>query len=150
MDTLERPNYEGDFVLWFAYQAELLRQGRVSELDLDNLAKEVESIEQRHKREVYSRSTALSARLLNYKFQSGKHSWLLTMREQCRQLELIFQDSPSLAKSYAPSRLNDIYRDARLDASDETGLSLETFPETCPYALEQVLNEDFLPEGKRG
>ncbi len=31
-------------------------------------------------------------------------------------------------------------------AVDETGLPLVTFPEACPWTVEQVLDEDFLPE----
>jgi Domain of unknown function DUF29 len=30
--------------------------------------------------------------------------------------------------------------------ADETGLPRATFPETCPWSLEQLLDEDFLPE----
>jgi hypothetical protein len=32
------------------------------------------------------------------------------------------------------------------DAADETGLPLATYPETCPWVPEQVLEADFLPE----
>jgi hypothetical protein len=38
------------------------------------------------------------------------------------------------------------YRLARKEAAAETGLALATFPETCPYALEQALDEAFWPE----
>ena len=149
MDTLEKPTYEEDFVLWLEHQAEFLRAGRVHELDLENLAEEVESIGRSDKREVYNRLTVLLAHLLKYQFQADKRtrSWLSTIREQRRRLRLVFQDSPSLAKSYAPEVFGNIYEDARQDASDETGLNVKTFPETSPYTLEQTLDEDFFPEG---
>lgn len=149
MDTLEKPKYDEDFVLWLDFQAVLLRQGRVHELDLENLAEEVESIGRSDKREVYNRLTVLLAHLLRYQFQPDKctRSWLSTIREQRRQLRLVFQDSPSLAKNYAPGAFGNTYHDARQDTSDETGLSVDAFPETCLYTLAQVLDEDFLPEG---
>ena len=149
MDTLEKPTYEADFVRWLDHQAELLRAGRVQELDLENLAEEIESIARSDKREIYNRLTVLLAHLLKIQFQPEKRtrSWLLTVREQRRQLRLVFADSPSLAKNYAPGAFGDIYQDARQDAAEETGLALTVFPELCPYTLEQTLSEDFLPEG---
>jgi hypothetical protein len=38
------------------------------------------------------------------------------------------------------------YPRARHDAAQETGLPRATFPEVCPWAIEQVLAEDFWPE----
>ncbi len=59
---------------------------------------------------------------------------------------LIFQDSPSLLKHFAPSILGESYEDARQDAHDEMGLPLDAFPETCPYTLERIIDEIFLPD----
>lgn len=152
MDTLAKssakPTYEGDFVRWLDHQAELLRQGRVGELDLENLAEEVESIGRSDKREVYNRLTVLIAHLLKYQFQPNKRtrSWLATISEQRRRLRLVLADSPSLEKTYIPGELEAIYRDARRKAATETQLSPSAFPETNPYSLEQVLDE-FFPEG---
>ena len=38
----------------------------------------------------------------------------------------------------------------RKEDARETRLSLATFPEACPSAVEQVLNEDFWPEETTG
>ena len=148
MDTLAKPTYEEDFVLWLEHQAELLRQGRVAELDLENLAEEVESIGRSDKREVQNRLIVLLAHLLKYQFQTKRRSrsWSLTISEQRRRLELVLKDSPSLLKTYAPQVFEESYSYARRKASDETRLSLGTFPETSPYTLEQTLDEDFFPE----
>jgi hypothetical protein len=152
MDTLEKPTYEKDFVLWLEHQAELLRQGRVAELDLENLAEEVESIGRSDKREVQNRLTTLLVHLLKYQYQAEQRSrsWLSTIAEQRRQLELVFKDSPSLLKSYAPTVLEDSYRYARRRASGETQLNTDIFPETSPYTINQILDEDFLPEATHG
>ena len=149
MDTLEKPTYEEDFVLWLEHQTDLLRQGRLNELDLENLAEEVESIGQSDKREVRSRLIVLLAHLLKYQFQAKRRSrsWIATIGEQRRQLGLVFEDSPSLLKSYAPQVFEDSYEYAKRKARDETGLSLTAFPEASPYTLTETLNEDFFPEG---
>ena len=120
MDTLDKPTYkgptyEGDFVRWLEHQAELLRAGRVSELDLENLAEEVESIGRSDKREVYNRLTVLVAHLLKYQFQPAKRSrsWLSTIGEQRRRLRLVLEDSPSLAKTYAPGVFSEVLKASR-------------------------------------
>ena len=41
----------------------------------------------------------------------------------------------------------DAYFTARLDASSETDMAVETFPETSPFALAQVMSEEFWPNG---
>ena len=150
--VLEQPKetpYDEDFYLWLMEQAELLRQGRVDELDLENLAEEVEAVGRSDKREAYNRLTVLIMHLLKLQFQPDKRTrgWRSTIREQRRRLRLVFKDSPSLEKTYVLTVLDGVYEDASQDASEETGLGLETFPETCPYTLEQILNEDFFPEG---
>ncbi|MCB1501401.1 MAG: DUF29 family protein [Bauldia sp.] len=38
------------------------------------------------------------------------------------------------------------YAIARLHASGETGLPLDDFPESCPFAIEQVLDPAFWPD----
>jgi hypothetical protein len=46
----------------------------------------------------------------------------------------------------SPSKnLNDAYEDARKLAAIETGIALKKFPVDCPYTIEQILDEDWLP-----
>jgi hypothetical protein len=42
----------------------------------------------------------------------------------------------------------DAYGDAIELASDDTGFSKSTFPTTCPYSPEQLLEKHFFPENK--
>jgi hypothetical protein len=49
-------------------------------------------------------------------------------------------------KPYFTEIFAECYQDARELAADETGLSLETFPEQCPFSTEEILNTDYLPE----
>ena len=63
-----------------------------------------------------------------------------------REIAKRLGDSPSLR--YHPAHyLDTAYRHAREDAPDATGLPLTTFPEVCPWVVEQVLDAAFLPEG---
>ena len=45
--------------------------------------------------------------------------------------------SPSLKRYLSNERLVELYDNAQLDAFKETGL---TFPEICPYNIEDILN----------
>ena len=54
-------SYDKDFYSWTQEQAELLKHGRFSELDIDNLIEEVESMGRSEKRELESRLTFFSA-----------------------------------------------------------------------------------------
>ena len=41
--------------------------------------------------------------------------------------------------------MRDAYLDAVKEAVGETGLRADVFPDTCPYAPDDVLDEDHLP-----
>jgi hypothetical protein len=49
-------------------------------------------------------------------------------------------------QDYAAQYLATAYRQAREDAADETDLSLTTFPEACPWSVEQGLSPNFWSE----
>ena len=53
--------------------------------------------------------------------------------------------APSLRRTI-PEVLRVRYHRAREDTSDQTPLPLATFPEHCPWTVEQVLDEDFFSE----
>ena len=139
--------YDEDFYLWAQEQAQLLREGRFADLDLDHLIDEVESVGRSDKREIRSRLEVLIAHLLKWKYQPDgrKPGWMATIVEQRQALRLVLDDSPSLRRY--PADVADLAaRSGRLLASRETGIALALFPETCPFSIDQVLDVDFLPD----
>jgi hypothetical protein len=143
-------DYDTDFFAWTQHQAAALAAGHVSELDLANLAEEIESLGKRDRRGLRSRLEVLVMHLLKWGYQPERrqtgHSWSSTIRTQRRDIRLILEDSPSLRRQ-VPDMIEADYQDVRLNARDETGLPLETFPETCPWTAEQVLDQAFWPGG---
>ncbi|NJO41238.1 MAG: DUF29 domain-containing protein [Cyanobacteria bacterium CRU_2_1] len=137
-------NYDRDFYAWTQEQAKLLRDHRTDLLDWENLSEEIESLGKRERQELRNRLAILIGHLLKWQHQPGNQStsWKATIREQRLQLTQHLQDNPSL-KPYIPEALELAYPRAMNLAIRETGL--EVFPETCPYRLEQVLNEAFFP-----
>jgi hypothetical protein len=140
-------SYEADYARWCEEQGQLLRAGRFSELDRENLAEEIESLARNERSEIGSRLGVLLLHLLKWQFQPAKRKggWRATIRNERIRIAKRLKDSPSL-KAYPSEILADEYAVARLNAADETGIDSKVFPETCPYSIEQVLNADFLPE----
>jgi hypothetical protein len=144
--------YDRDFFEWTVRNAELLRRGCLEEADLDHLAEEIEDLGRRDKREVSSRLIVLIAHLLKWQYQpglryspSGTSSWLNTIREQRRELDLIFDQSGSLQR-LARESLEWIYAKSVELAAEETNIPVGDFPSGCPFRLDQILENKFLPE----
>lgn len=139
--------YDKDYYLWLEETVQLLREGKLTEIDVNNLIEEIEDMGRSEKKAVKSNLKILLCHLLKYKYQPQKRSrsWLSTIFEHRDRLDDDFADSPSL-KRYFQEVFEPCYQKARKQASIETGLPLKTFPINCPFNHEQVLNMDYLPE----
>lgn len=138
--------YDQDFFAWTQEQARLLRNNALEKLDLSNLIEEIECMGRREKRELASRMEILLMHLLKWKYQHEEQSksWVRTIREQRHQIKMVLRDNPSLKPSIG-EYLNDAYPYARDAAHLETGVFLKNFPKTCEWTIEQVLDNEFLP-----
>lgn len=136
--------YETDFYAWANQQAALLRAGKLSAVDIEHIAEEVESMGKTEKRELISRLTTLLVPLLKWQYQPGLrgNSWRLTVKEQRYKLEDHLADSPSL-KAHLPEAIPNAYRFALVEAERETGLPEVTFPVECSWSFEQIMDPAF-------
>ena len=139
--------YDRDFVAWSDEQALLLEQQRWSELDLAHLVEEVRDLGNRHRDALESQLTRLLMHLLKWNYQPEKRSgsWESTIKEARKQIDRLIRKHPVL-KVHLEIALAQCYQDAREDASDETGLDIDTFPISCPYAIEQIKDRNFWGE----
>jgi hypothetical protein len=135
--------YEEDFNLWLEAQASLLREGRLDELDIENLIEEVKAIGRSERHALESNLIVVLVHLLKYRYQPTR-SWLLTLREHRRRLRRSLQDSPSLRR-FAEDNFLDCYQEAREQAALESGLEVTDFPGEPPYTLAQALDQTFFP-----
>ena len=73
--------YERDYYSWALAQAAHLRARRFAELDMENLAEEVEDLAKREAKELQSRYSTLLMHLLKWEFQVllRSHSWVATI-----------------------------------------------------------------------
>jgi len=141
-------DYNTDFYAWALYNAKLLRQGKFSDLDIEHIAEELETMGKNNKRELVSRFKILLAHLLKWQYQPDYRgrSWRSSIVEQRSEISDLVEENPSFKILFDESVAN-AYPKAVKFAIKETGLSTHTFPQKCPYSLEQILDEDFYPEG---
>lgn len=141
--------YEQDFYLWIQTTVKLLSEGKLEQLDIENLIEEIDSMGRREKKELKTRLIVLIEHLLKLQYWTEEkdynaRSWRNTVVEQRRQIAYSLADSPSLK-----SILNDVflecYQDARNDTLRKYELPSELFPEDSPFSLLDILNADFLP-----
>jgi len=139
--------YEQDFYAWLMHNALLIRQGRTTEIDAENVAEELESMGRREKQQLVNRLSVLLMHLLKWVYESQlrSKSWLYTIKEQRKRLQRLLKDSPSL-KYELDERLAEAYEIAVLKAAKETRLDESVFPTACPFSLEAAIDEHFYPE----
>jgi hypothetical protein len=163
--------YDTDFYAWTQEQAALLRDGAVQELDLANLAEEIESLGKRDRRALGSDLEVVLIHLLKWQHQPGKrvegYSWYDTITEHRGRIEQLLEDNPSL-RGQVSTLLTERYPKARDRAlmqmapalprrHDELlprtpqdllreAASVFPLPPTCPWTSTEVLDDDFWPE----
>ena len=150
-DQLRRPaSYEEDGYTWALEQAELLRARRFDQIDVDNIAEEIESLGKSFANELRSRYGTLVMHLLKWQFQPGRrsNSWIGTIRRERIAIGRHLRDNPGL-KRRREELLADSYDEARQGVVAETNLPDATFPAACPYTLDQVMDPEFWPGGAK-
>jgi hypothetical protein len=140
-------NYEQDFYGWTQEQAGLLRAGRLTDLDIENLIEEVETMGRSEKRELESRLTVLLLHLLKWKYQEVRRGrgWELSIDEQRLRFAETLDDNPGL-KPKLDEILKKAYQYATIQAARETKISKNVFPSECPWPLDQITDNTFFPE----
>src|SRR5215831_11171986 len=95
--------YDQDFYAWTQEQAALLREGAVHELDLGNLAEEIESLGKSDRRALGSHLRNLVMHLHKWQYQpDGRftgHSWESSIINARDEIAMILEDSHSLVPS---------------------------------------------------
>ncbi|NJN46202.1 MAG: DUF29 domain-containing protein [Candidatus Competibacteraceae bacterium] len=135
-----------DVYAWALQNAELIRQRRFAEIDIDNVAGALESVG-RHEQDALAEClTGLLARLLRWRHQLTRRekSWQTLIQDQRAHVQEIFAKNPSLRVGLE-ALVRDVYSSARQVAACEANLKLELFPQDCPFQTEQVLDPSYWP-----
>ncbi|MEM7065304.1 MAG: DUF29 domain-containing protein [Cyanobacteria bacterium P01_B01_bin.77] len=139
--------YLDDFSSWTTQTAQLLREHRWHEIDMPKLIEEVEDLGKSDRRGIASQLIRLILHLLKWQYQPQRRSdiWLDSITDARTQIELAIEDSPSL-RNYPAEQLKRVYTRARRQAAKQTNMAASMFPEVCPYSIDLILTDDWLPE----
>ena len=143
--------YKSDFYVWALTQAELLRDGRIEELDFGHLIEEIEGLAGSVRSAVQSRAQTIMEHLLKLQHppaREPRNAWRYTIRVQRRDLE---NDLTPTLRRELEDDLERLYARTREDLAatlrdfDEHEAA-KRLPKRCPYTLEQVIGHWFPPD----
>ncbi len=138
--------YEIDDYLWIQETVELLKQKRLDELDLENLIEELESLAKRDKLAMASLLQQIIRHLLLLQYWDDERErnyrhW----KSEVTSFRIQINDRMTRNfYNYLTDNLSSIYHKSRKYVRHKSGL--DTFPQECPYTLEQLLDEDWFPQ----
>ena len=141
--------YEQDFYAWSKAQADLLRAGQFTDLDLEHLIEEVDDLGDSLYRSARSRVRTIIEHLLKLEHspaQNPRAGWVESVMTQRSDLEdeltasLRPKVEQTLPRTYGQARRNVI---ATLREHGEHAAA-DALPTTCPYDFDRIIG-DWLP-----
>lgn len=147
--------YESDFYGWTQDQAAKLRRLMAertnSDLDLENIAEEIDSLGRSDYRQLRSRLEEICIHLLKLHYSPSpepRRGWRDSIKGQRHSLAKLLKESPSL-KRRLPEALAEGYEDALRHFSEAKLISLTMpmhLPGLSPFSLDEVLEDGWWPE----
>ncbi|MCA2717488.1 DUF29 domain-containing protein [Microcystis sp. M169S2] len=142
--------YDSDYQLWLESTINQLRRGDFQAVDWPNLLEELADLGKNNRRALKSLLTRLLEHLLKLTYWQSQRDynqagWKKEIRNFRLQIADLLADSPSL-KSYLREILAKCYLDARNLLIDETKLDASIFPLEVLASLEEILDQNWLPD----
>ena len=142
--------YETDYLLWLEITLKQVTNRQIDQLDWDNLAEEIEGLKISLHHQVDNYLRPLLIHLLLYQCctteqEKSDSDWSDKIYDLRDELANLLEYSKTLY-NYFVNRIDIIYPRARKSVILKTEFSPETFPEQCPFSIEQILDLDFYPE----
>jgi hypothetical protein len=147
--------YNRDLQLWIEQTIGQLKNREFESLDIEHLIEELIDLGKSEKNTLRSNLKILLAHLLKLKVQHDgpemmKSSWYSSVLEHRQRVLDNLADAPSL-KSFLVEAVEKAYPDGRKLAIKEGQLAKfgvrvpeeSKYPITCPFSIEQILDEDF-------
>ncbi|MBC7987266.1 MAG: DUF29 domain-containing protein [Sphingomonadaceae bacterium] len=135
-----RPTADDDFAAWICDQVAALKEGRFDELDIEDLADEVESLSKRDFKALVSAIRIILLHMLkwDYQIEQRGNPWRASINEHRNRVWGELASSPSFRRRIDEA-ITTAYARARLAAHAETGVFLDNFPSECPYDWDEIM-----------
>ena len=147
--------YEADFYGWTQQQTAKLRELLVErsnlDLDIENIAEEIDSLGRSDRRQLVSRLEEIDIHLLKLAFSLAwepRSQWTNSVKGQRFRLARLLKQSPSL-RPQLPEALVEAHEDALRHFTDEKLISLtmpDYLPGLCPFDVDQMLDAEYWPD----
>ncbi|UYM14666.1 DUF29 domain-containing protein [Endozoicomonas euniceicola] len=160
MDNL----YHTDFYRWKEQQKQHLIHKRFDQLDLKRLIEEVDDMGRSERNTLESHLVILLLHLLKYQYQTYVinpnlfepkefRSWYDSISQARMAISRLIRKNPSLQHEQDDA-VHESYPDAKSGAIREMNkyllkkyqLNEQSYPDTCPWSFDQIMQEDWLPE----
>jgi hypothetical protein len=140
--------YDADYQLWLDQTVAQLKAHNFSNLDLENLIEEIESLGKSDKRAISSYLMRLCEHFLKLRYWEAEREncfrgWKLEVANFRLQIQAILKDSPSL-KNHLHENFELEYRNGRKLFLNASELNARLIPKEPDFTLEQALDEDWL------
>ncbi len=142
--------YDHDYYAWIQDQVRALRARRIEDLDWENVAEEIEDLGKSERRGIKSQMARLVEHLLKLKYARGilrrynAKGWQLSVKGARTAIRHLLDESPSLRPQLA-EMLIQAYEIGRIDAQREARVPDSAIPESSPWTVEQVMDDNFVP-----
>jgi hypothetical protein len=149
---------DNDLQKWIEQTITSLQNRNFESLDIEQLIEELTDLGKSEKNALKSNLMILIAHLLKLKVQNDAPetmtlSWYNSIIEHRQRVIVNLEDTPSL-KNFLPEAIEKAYPNARKLAIKEGKLASfgvripqeSEYPITCPFSIEQILDEDFYIE----
>ena len=135
-----RPTADSDFAAWIYDQVAALHQRRFADLDIAELADEVESLAKRDFKAFRSALRIILLHMLKWDFQPEKRgaSWRRSINAARKAAWAELASSPSFRRR-TDEAIAQAYHVARDEASDQTGVFERNFPSECRYSWDEIM-----------
>jgi len=135
--------YEQDETGWLERMAQLIAEGRFTDLDYVHLQEYLVDMAKRDRREVLSRLSVLIAHRLKWDNQPEQrtNSWRATIEVQRQKLQELLESGT--LRNHAVEVLAKAYANGLKQARFETGAAAAAFPAESPYNLDALLADDW-------
>ncbi|MFB2938782.1 DUF29 domain-containing protein [Aerosakkonemataceae cyanobacterium BLCC-F154] len=138
--------YETDDYLWLESTIELLKNKQFKALDLENLIEELEDLGSEKKHAVVSFLNQLLRHLLllQYWTSESENNSVHWQEEIYNFRSELNERLTTTLRNYLEKELERIYQKALKAVKIKTQNSVE-FPSECPYTIDELLDENWLP-----
>ncbi len=137
-----------DIYKWASRQADLLKEHKYDELDIENIIYEFEKLGNLGKNNLLDKFYLIITNFLlwNYRAKEDNESWKCDIELYRKIIKNTIKESPSL-NELLPSILENAYAIVFIEfnAPKNNNGFITTIPSICPYTLEQILDNEYYP-----